>query len=112
LEVSQASHELNDDGVNAYGCLVDMLQMLSTVSSIVGNQMYQIERGDMAQYYDETVFQLQLAELDAREHSTLLRTSIQGLATYEQGGIKPQDIANLISAAEVAATAVIAAGVK
>jgi hypothetical protein len=112
LELSQASHVLNDDGVNAYGCLVDMLQTLSTVSSIVGNQSYQIEKGDMAQYYEETVFQLQLAELDAREHSTLLRTSIQGLATYEQGGIKPQDIANLISAAEVAATAVIAAGVK
>ena len=51
-------------------------------------------------------------QLDAREHEILLSGGITGLATFEAGGVKPQDVANIISMAQALATGAIAARVK
>jgi hypothetical protein len=62
--------------------------------------------------HDELIFHIRMMRLNAQEHEVLLSSGITGLATYEAGGIKPEDVANIIHTAQTLATAAIAARVK
>ena len=47
----------------------------------------------------------------AAERQALIRSGLDGLAAYHAGGLKPEDIANLIRFAQAVGVAVIAGGV-
>jgi hypothetical protein len=69
-----------------------------------------VEQTNLSQ--DELIFHIRMMRLSAQEQEVLLHSGITGLATYEAGGIKPEDVANVIHTAQTLATAAIAARVK
>jgi hypothetical protein len=69
-----------------------------------------IEQTNLSQ--DELIFHIRMMRLNAQDQEVLLHSGITGLAIYEAGGIKPQDVANIIHTAQTLATAAIAARVK
>jgi len=69
-----------------------------------------VEQTNLSQ--DELIFHIRMMRLNAQDQEVLLHSGITGLAIYEAGGIKPQDVANVISMAQGLAQAAIAARVK
>jgi len=102
------SRELTACGTESSKSLQDLLNLLSLYASIAGVRTYMAEASDLSTANDELTFQIRLAQINAREHEALISSALKGLDTFEQGGIKPDDIANLIRAAQTAAAAVIA----
>ncbi|HEY2232562.1 MAG TPA: hypothetical protein VGK01_03715 [Candidatus Angelobacter sp.] len=91
--------------------LLNVLDKLNSVLHLLAVRYdLLIEQTNLSQ--DESIFQIRMMQLNAQENEVLLRAGITGLATYEAGGIKPEDVANIIHTAQVLATAAIAARVK
>lgn len=91
--------------------LVKVLTKLSlTLDLLASRYDLLVEQTNLSQ--DELIFHIRMMRLNAQEQEVLLHSGITGLATYEAGGIKPQDVANVISMAQALAQAAIAARVK
>ena len=56
-------------------------------------------------------YSIQVSSINATERETLIGLGIQSLGTYQQNGVTPDEIANLIRAAQTAALSFVAAGV-
>ena len=56
-------------------------------------------------------YSIQVSSINAKERETLIGLGIQSLGTYQQNGVTPDEIANLIRAAQTAALSFVAAGV-
>jgi len=110
--LAKQANSLTSCGVETTQMLKQLLDLLSLYGSIVGVRTYMMEASDLDVTNDELRFQIRLAELNAREHELLIASALKGLDMFEQGGIKPEDVANLIRAAQAATTAVIAGRVK
>jgi len=110
--LAKQANALTSCGVQTSQILEQMLDLLSLYGSIVGVRTYMVEASDLDFTSDELRFQIRLAELNAREHEYLIASALKGLDLFEQGGIKSEDVANLIRAAQAAATAVIAGRVE
>jgi hypothetical protein len=110
--MAKDAQQLNKDGVAANKKLVDTLIDLSRLMNLIGAARYDLLIGASRLYDDELVFQIRVTQLNMREHEVLLSGGISGLAAFEGGGIKPQDVANIVTAAQAVATAAIAARVK
>ena len=106
--LAQQASALTSCGISATAALQKLLSLLSLYGSIVGVRTYMAEAADLNFTNDELEFQIRLAQLNAREHEELIASALKGLDVFEQGGVKPEDIANLIRAAQLAATSVIA----
>jgi hypothetical protein len=102
------ARELTPCGIESSKSLQDLLNLLSLYASLAGVRTYIAEASDLSTANDELKFQIRLAQINAREHEALISSALKGLDTFEEGGVKPEDVANLIRAAETAATAVIA----
>ncbi|HXO39144.1 MAG TPA: hypothetical protein VN872_10925 [Candidatus Acidoferrum sp.] len=90
--------------MNLLNALDGVLHMLAVRYDLL------IEQTNLSQ--DEYIFQIRMMQLNTQENEVLLHAGITGLATYEAGGIKPEDVANIIHTAQALATAAIAARVK
>jgi hypothetical protein len=55
-------------------------------------------------------YSIRLSAVNAQAHEALIGRGLEGLAAYHRGGITPQEIANLIHAAQAVAVGVIAGG--
>lgn len=106
--LAKQANSLTSCGVETTQALKQLLDLLSLYGSIVGVRTYMVEASDLDVTNGELQFQIRLAELNAREHELLIASALKGLDLFEQGGIKSEDVANLIRAAQAAATAVIA----
>ncbi len=56
-------------------------------------------------------YSIQESSINAKERQTLIGLGIQSLGTYQQNGVTPDEIANLMRAAQTAALSFVAAGV-
>jgi hypothetical protein len=91
--------------------LVKVLTKLSLVLDLLASRYdLLVEQTNLSQ--DELIFHIRMMRLNVQEQEVLLHSGITGLATYEAGGIKPQDVANIVSMAQALAQAAIAARVK
>jgi hypothetical protein len=52
-------------------------------------------------------YSIQLSSVNAQEHEALMGRGLEGLAAYHRGGLTPEEIANFIRAAQLAAMGVI-----
>jgi len=106
--LAKASHGFDEDALGAREGLTDLLSILGFYTSTIGTQQFLLESADIEQQYSATLFQLRMLELDSEEHVIMLGAGIDGLAIYEKGGIRSEDMGHLIQAAQAAAVAAIA----
>ncbi|OGP72509.1 MAG: hypothetical protein A2Y80_05530 [Deltaproteobacteria bacterium RBG_13_58_19] len=74
----------------------------------VTDQSQQDQR-EVLPYILDHAYSINLSALNGREHEALISRGLQGLQMYHEGGVKQEDIANFLRAAQTVALAVISA---
>jgi hypothetical protein len=92
--------------------LRNLLDILGRYVSLIGYQRYLLASDMIEAVTEDQIFAIRESALNTKERSVLISHGLQGLAAYHAGGIKPEDIANMMRAAQTAASAVIAARVN
>jgi len=92
--------------------LRNLLDILGRYVSVIGYQRYLLGVDTIESVTDDQIFAIRQSALNAKERSVLISHGLEGLAAYYSGGIKPEEIANLMRAAQTAAQAVVAGKVN
>ncbi len=88
--------------------LADSLTALSMDIGIAGYQKYLLMEAMIQHLTTQQVLSIERSALNARLRSILISHGLDALSAYYEGGITGADMANIISAAQTIATAVIA----
>ena len=96
---------------NKEGDLAAALTALSCYSLAATQDESQANQAAVKPAILDHEYSIRLSAVNGREHEALISRSLQGLALYYDGGVRPETIANFLSAAQGVALAVIAAGV-
>ena len=87
--------------------LRNLLDVVGAYASLIGYHRYQFALDMIESVAEDQTFAVRVAALAARERSVLIGHGYKGPAVSADGGINPQNIANRMRGAQVAASAVI-----
>lgn len=88
--------------------LQNLMDVIVRYASLIGYQRFLFLRDGIDEVTDEQLFAIRVSAVNADSRAQLISHGLNGLATYEAGGITPDDVANVFRAAQTIASAVIA----
>ena len=88
--------------------LRNLMDVLARYTSLVGYQRFLLLRSGIEAVTEEQLAAIRVSAVNANSRATLISHGLEGITTYEQGGITPEDVANVFRAAQTIASAVIA----
>jgi hypothetical protein len=88
--------------------LRELMDIIARYSSLIGYQRFLLLEDGIDEATDEQLLAIRVSAVNADSRATLIRHGLEGIATYEAGGITPDDVANVFRAAQTIASAVIA----
>ena len=84
------------------------MDVIARYSSLVGYQRFLLLKDGIDEVTDEQLLAVRMSAVNADSRAQLISHGLEGIATYEAGGITPDDLANVFRAAQTIASAVIA----
>ena len=88
------------------------LENLARFSSAAGYERLFLNESALLTASEEQRHSIRMSAINLRERAVLIEHGLEGLASYYQGGLKPEDVANLLNAAQTIALAIIAGRVE
>jgi hypothetical protein len=107
LLAEKANKEVGSD-LNSTLALQNLMDVIARYSSLVGYERFLLLKEGIDDVTDEQLLAVRMSAVNADSRAQLIRHGLEGIATYEAGGITPDDVANVFRAAQTAASGVIA----
>lgn len=106
--LSQRANEEVGAKFEATLALQNLMDVIARYSSLVGYQRFLLLKDGIDEVTHEQLFAIRTSAVNADSRAQLISHGLEGIATYEAGGITPDDLANVFRAAQTIASAVIA----
>jgi hypothetical protein len=88
--------------------LQNLMDVIARYSSLVGYERFLLLKEGIDGVADDQLLAVRMSAVNADSRAQLIRHGLEGIATYEAGGITPDDVANIFRAAQTIASGVIA----